>query len=45
MFAHATSKISRTATINGVRFSQPFEASRDIDTIAEDVIVLDDIVP
>ena len=42
-FAHPTSKISPTATISDVRFGQPFEASRDIHTIAKDVIVLDDI--
>ena len=43
-FAHPTSKISPTATISGARFGQSIEASRDIDTIAEDVIVLDDTV-
>src|SRR6516225_7868145 len=43
-FAHPTSKTSPTATISHLRFGQPFEASRDIHTIAKDVIVLDDVV-
>jgi len=33
-----------TATMSGARFVQPFEASRDIHTIAKNVIVVDDVV-
>ena len=36
--------MSPTATISGARFVQPFEASRDIHTIAKNVIVVDDVV-
>ena len=30
--------------MSGVRFGQPIEASRDIHTIAKNVIVVDDVV-
>ena len=34
----------RHSWISGARFGQPFEASRDIHTIAENVIVVDHVV-
>ena len=43
-FAHPTSKISPTATISGARFGHSFEASPDIHTITENVIVVDDVI-